>query len=94
MNQKSRFAIDNKITVKHVYNDHPWDPKMLTIVDRRLLFRFRLCNKNSKWGLKMTSIQTGGSYSEVSLAQVRLFIKNKDFFLKQHNSSRKVKKEK
>ncbi len=40
-------------TVKLVYNDHPWDPKIVAVVDRWSLFRGHLCNKGSKWDLKM-----------------------------------------
>jgi hypothetical protein len=29
----------NIITVKLVYNDHPWDPKFVAVVDRWSLFR-------------------------------------------------------
>ena len=28
-------------TVKPVYNDHPWDPKIVAVVDRWSLFRVR-----------------------------------------------------
>jgi hypothetical protein len=32
-------------TVKHAYNDHPWDPKLLAVVDRWLLFIGHFYNK-------------------------------------------------
>ena len=40
-------------TVKSVYNDYPWDPKIVVAVDRWLLFRGHLCNKISKWDLNL-----------------------------------------
>ena len=50
-------------TVKPVYNDHPRDPKVVTVVDRWSLFRgsFML------WKLKMVP-QSGGRYSEVVIS--------------------------
>jgi hypothetical protein len=40
-------------TVKPVYNDHLWDPKIVTVDDRWSLFVGNLSNKCSKWDLKM-----------------------------------------
>ena len=37
-------------TVKPVYNDHPWDPKIVAVVDRWSLFRGHLSNKKFKLG--------------------------------------------
>ncbi len=34
-------------------NDHPWDPKILAIVDGRSLLRGHLCNKKFRMDLKM-----------------------------------------
>ena len=34
--------------VKPVYNDHPWDPKVVAVVDRWLLFRGHLSDKKLK----------------------------------------------
>jgi len=62
-------------TVKLVYNDHPWDPKFVVIVDRWSLFR----GKFMLWNLKM-GLQNGGRCWQVvvirrwSLAQVWLYI--------------------
>ncbi len=35
-------------TVKPVYNDHPWDPKIVAVVDTWLLFRDYLSSIRSK----------------------------------------------
>ena len=43
-------------TVKPVYNDHPWDPKIVAVIDRWSLFRGRLCSKSSKWDLQMVVV--------------------------------------
>jgi hypothetical protein len=43
-------------TVKTVYNDHPWDPKIVAIVDRWSLFRGSLYNKTSTWDLKIVVV--------------------------------------
>jgi hypothetical protein len=40
-------------TAKPVYNDHPWDPKIVAVVRRWSLFNGHLSNKCSKWDLKM-----------------------------------------
>jgi len=72
----------HKYTVKPVYNDHPWDPKIVAVVDSWSLFRGHLCCKSLIWDLKMEvvidmwSLLGGGRYWEVvaigrwSLAQV------------------------
>jgi hypothetical protein len=52
-------------TVKLVYNDHPWDPKIVAVVDRWSLFRGHLCNKSPKWDLKMVVVRGRWSLSEV-----------------------------
>jgi hypothetical protein len=36
-------------TVKPVYNDHPRDTNIVTVVDRWSLFRGHLCSKSSIW---------------------------------------------
>ncbi len=41
-----------------MYNDHPWDPKIVTVVDRWSLFRGNLCNKSSKQGLKIVIVSS------------------------------------
>ena len=63
------------ITVKAVYNDHPRDPKFVTVIDRWLLFRggFML------WKLKMGTKNRGHYRQAViirkwSLAQVWLYL--------------------
>ncbi len=48
-------------TVKAVYNDHFWDQKIVAVVDRWSLFRGHLCNKSSKWDLKMEMVASSGS---------------------------------
>ncbi len=58
-------------TVKRKYNDHPWDPKIVTFVERWSLFRSHLCYKNSKWNLKIVAV-----VDRWSLAQVRLYMVN------------------
>ncbi len=40
-------------TVKPVYKDHPWNPKIVAVVDWWSLFKGHLCSKSSKWDLKM-----------------------------------------
>ncbi len=42
--------------VKPVYNDHPLDPKIVTVVDRWSLSKGHFCNKSFKWGLKMVVV--------------------------------------
>ena len=41
---------------KLVYNDNPWDPKIVAAVDRWSLFRGQLCFKGVKWDLKMVVV--------------------------------------
>ncbi len=55
----------NMCIVKPVYNDHPWDPKTVAVVDRWLLFRGNLCDKSRIWTLQWWPLWTGGRYSEV-----------------------------
>jgi len=43
-------------TVKPVYNDHPWDPKIVAVVDRWSLFRGHLCYKKTNWDLKIAAV--------------------------------------
>jgi len=58
-------------TVKPVYNDHHWDPKIVAVVERWSLFKGHLCSKSLKWDLKIVviidrwSLFGGGHYSEV-----------------------------
>jgi hypothetical protein len=40
-------------TVKPVYNNHPWDPKIVAVVDRWPLFRGGLYYKNWNWAFKI-----------------------------------------
>ncbi len=39
----------------NLYNDNPWDKKG-ALVDRGSLFSGHLCNKSSKWDLKMVVV--------------------------------------
>ena len=54
---KSAFRTINihQYTVKPVYND-PWDPKIVTVVDRWSLFRGNFCYKLSKRDLEIVAI--------------------------------------
>jgi hypothetical protein len=44
------------ITVKPVYNDHPWDPKIVVVVVKWSLFRGNFCYKTSKWDLRIVVV--------------------------------------
>ena len=47
-------------TLKPVYNDdHPWDPKIVAVVNRLSLFRGHISNKNSKWDPSMVVVNSG-----------------------------------
>ncbi len=43
-------------TVKPVYNDHRWDPKIVAVVNRWSLFRGHSCYKRSIWDLKIEAV--------------------------------------
>ncbi len=43
------------LTVKPVYNGHPWDPKIVAVVDRWSLFRGSLYYKNDNWAFLMVA---------------------------------------
>ena len=45
------------INVKPVYNDHPWDPKIVAVVGRWSLFRGHICYKIQNWDLKMVVVE-------------------------------------
>ncbi len=45
-----------EITVKPVYNDHPWDPKIMAVIHSWSLFRGHLYNKSSKGDLKLVVV--------------------------------------
>ncbi len=47
-NMQICFNYGGTNTVKLVYNDHRWDPKIVAVIDRWSLFRGHLCNKSSK----------------------------------------------
>ncbi len=49
-------SIELSSTVKLVYNDHPWDPKKVAVVDRWSLFSGHLCSKSLKWDLKIVVV--------------------------------------
>ncbi len=53
--------------IKSVYKDHPWDPKIVAVVDRWSLFRGHLCNKSAKWDLKMVVVVDKWSLAQVWL---------------------------
>jgi len=50
------ILVNIAITVKPVYNDHPWDPNIVTVVHRWSLFRDHLCCKSLIWDLKMVAV--------------------------------------
>jgi hypothetical protein len=41
-----------------VYNDHPWDPKIMAVVDRWLLFRGEIGSRSLKLDLKMVVVSS------------------------------------
>jgi len=43
-------------TSKPLYNDHPWDPKIVAVVYRWSLFRGHSCSKRSIWNLKIVVV--------------------------------------
>jgi len=45
-----------EIQSKPVYNDKPWDPKIVAAVNRWSLFGGRLCYKRSNWDLKIVVV--------------------------------------
>ncbi len=55
-NNQSKNTLKKLYTVKPVYNDHPWDPKILAVVDRWSLFRGHLCYKRSNMDLKTVAV--------------------------------------
>ncbi len=55
-NMQAIFLYSNKSnTDKLVYNDHPWDPKIVAVGDRWSLFRGHSCSKRSIWDLKIVA---------------------------------------
>jgi hypothetical protein len=46
-------------TVEPVNNDHPWDPKIVAVVDRWSLFRGSFINTISTSDLKMVVVNSG-----------------------------------
>jgi len=42
--------------VKPVYNDHPWDSKIVAVIDRWTLFKGDFSNKYSNWDFKMVVV--------------------------------------
>jgi hypothetical protein len=61
MNVTSFLLGPSKITVKFVYEDHPWNPKIVAVVDRWSLFRRNLCYKRLHWDLKIVAVIDRGS---------------------------------
>jgi hypothetical protein len=49
-------SLELSSTVKLLYNDHPWDPKKVAVVDRWSLFSGHLCSKSLKWDLKIVGV--------------------------------------
>ncbi len=47
-------------TVNPVSNDHPWDPNIVAVVDRCLLFRGHFCNKSPSQGFITITITNLG----------------------------------
>jgi hypothetical protein len=45
--QPETDRITKQITVKPVWSDHPWDPKIVALVDKWSLFRSNLSNKRA-----------------------------------------------
>jgi hypothetical protein len=45
-----------RVKQKYVYNDHPWDPKIVAVVDRWSLFRDNSCYKSYQWDLIMVVV--------------------------------------
>ncbi len=56
MKNEIKLIIFISYTVKPVYNDHPWDPKVVAVVGRWSLFRGHLCCKSPIWDLKMVVV--------------------------------------
>ncbi len=54
-------------TVKHVNNDHPWDPEMVAAVDRWSLFRGSVYLKIEIGPFKWWLLYAGGCYSQVAV---------------------------
>jgi len=63
------------IQTEPVYNDHPWDPKIVAVVDSWSLFRGHLCNISPICNPKIVVI-----IDRWSLAQVWLYVYFKPFF--------------
>ncbi len=52
-------------SVKPVYNDHSWDPKILPLLTSGCCSEDSLFSKSGKYDSKKWSLKTGGRYSEV-----------------------------
>ena len=50
-----------KYLVKPVYNDHPWDLKIVVVVDKWSLFEGHLCDQSLKRDLKIVVVVDGWS---------------------------------
>jgi hypothetical protein len=51
-----KFLVTKHSAVKPAHNDHPWDPKIVAVIDRWSLLRGHLCSKSEIWDLKMLTI--------------------------------------
>ncbi len=73
-------------TVKPVYKDHHWNPKLVAIVDRWSLFRGHLCKKalngTTKWWLSLKAV----AFRKWLLAQVWLHFELISFLKIENNS--------
>jgi hypothetical protein len=49
-------AVFKEIQAKPIYNDPPWDPKIVAVVYRWSLFKGHLCNKSYKWDNKIVVV--------------------------------------
>ncbi len=64
--------INFQSTVKPVYNDYPWNPKIVAVVDSWLLFRGRLYNKTGRYSEVVVS--SGLTVAVVTLSKGQGFI--------------------
>jgi len=67
---------------KLVYNDHPWDPKIVAVVDRWSLFIGNLCSKSPKWDHKMVVAIRRWSLAQVWLYFIFVFLLTNFTFVK------------
>ncbi len=68
--RKVRFGC----TIKLVYNDHPWDPKFVAIVDRLLLFRGSFMLLKTGCLLVVLDLKCILKYGLIKKLQLNLFL--------------------